>query len=76
MEIIYNEEGLKRFVQNAVEASSDHPILIDKFSEDAIEIDVDAVADGEDCVIAGIMEHIEQAGIHSGDSACVTPPSP
>jgi carbamoyl-phosphate synthase large subunit len=74
MEIIYNEEGLKRFVQNAVEASADHPILIDKFLEDAIEIDVDAVSDGEGCVIAGIMEHIEQAGIHSGDSACVTPP--
>ena len=74
MEIIYDEEGLQRFVQNAVEASSDHPILIDKFLEDAIEIDVDAVADGEDCVVAGIMEHIEEAGIHSGDSACVTPP--
>ena len=74
MEIIYDEDGLKRFVQNAVEASSDHPILIDKFLEDAIEIDVDAVADGEACVVAGIMEHIEEAGIHSGDSACVTPP--
>jgi carbamoyl-phosphate synthase large subunit len=74
MEIIYDEEGLKQFVQNAVEASSDHPILIDKFLEDAIEIDVDAVADGEACVVAGIMEHIEEAGIHSGDSACVTPP--
>jgi carbamoyl-phosphate synthase large subunit len=74
MEIIYDETSLERFVQRAVEASSEHPILIDKFLEDAIEIDVDAVADGESCVIAGIMEHIEEAGIHSGDSACVIPP--
>ncbi len=74
MEIVYDEETLKEFVSRAVEASSDHPILIDKFLEDAIEIDVDAVADGEKCIIAGIMEHIEEAGIHSGDSACVTPP--
>jgi len=74
MEIIYDEEALEGFAQRAVEASSEHPILIDKFLEDAIEIDVDAVADGEECVIAGIMEHIEEAGIHSGDSACVTPP--
>jgi carbamoyl-phosphate synthase large subunit len=74
MEIIYDDESLDRFVQRAVEASPERPILIDKFLEDAIEIDVDAVADGEFCVIAGIMEHIEEAGIHSGDSACVTPP--
>jgi carbamoyl-phosphate synthase large subunit len=74
MEIIYDEESLKGFVQKAVEASPEHPILIDKFLEDAIEIDIDAVSDGESCVIAGIMEHIEEAGIHSGDSACVTPP--
>ena len=74
MEIIYDEADLDRFVQRAMEASSEHPILIDKFLEDAIEIDVDAVSDGESCVIAGIMEHIEEAGIHSGDSACVTPP--
>jgi carbamoyl-phosphate synthase large subunit len=74
MEIIYDEESLKGFIQQAVEASPEHPILIDKFLEDAIEIDVDAVSDGESCVIAGIMEHIEEAGIHSGDSACVTPP--
>jgi carbamoyl-phosphate synthase large subunit len=57
-----------------VEASPEHPILIDKFLEDAIEIDVDAVSDGESCAIAGIMEHIEEAGVHSGDSACVIPP--
>jgi carbamoyl-phosphate synthase large subunit len=74
MEILYDEDALNHFVQTAVEASSDHPILIDKFLEDAIEIDVDAVSDGESCVVAGIMEHIEEAGIHSGDSACVTPP--
>ncbi len=74
MEIVYDEDALEGFARRAVEASSEHPILIDKFLEDAIEIDVDAVADGETCVIAGIMEHIEQAGIHSGDSACVTPP--
>ena len=74
MEIIYDEKSLSTFAQRAVEASSEHPILIDKFLEDAIEIDVDAVSDGETCVIAGIMEHIEAAGIHSGDSACVTPP--
>jgi carbamoyl-phosphate synthase large subunit len=74
MEIVYDEEPLEGFARRAVEASSEHPILIDKFLEDAIEIDVDAVADGETCVISGIMEHIEEAGIHSGDSACVTPP--
>jgi carbamoyl-phosphate synthase large subunit len=74
MEIIYDDHSLKRFVEFAVEASPEHPILIDKFLEDAMEIDVDAVSDGESCVIAGIMEHIEEAGIHSGDSACVTPP--
>jgi len=74
MEIVYDETSLERFVQRAVEASSTHPILIDKFLEDAIEIDVDAVSDGSTCIIAGIMEHIEAAGIHSGDSASVTPP--
>jgi carbamoyl-phosphate synthase large subunit len=74
MEIVYDEESLEGFTLQAVEASPEHPILIDKFLEDAIEIDVDAVSDGESCAIAGIMEHIEEAGIHSGDSACVTPP--
>ena len=74
MEIIYDEESLMGFMGRAIEASPEYPILIDKFLEDAIEIDVDAVADGERCVIAGIMEHIEEAGIHSGDSACVIPP--
>ena len=74
MEIVYAEGDLESFVEKAYEASPDRPILIDKFLEDAIEIDVDAVADGEQCVVAGIMEHIEEAGIHSGDSACALPP--
>jgi len=74
MEIVYTEADLESFTEKAHEASPDHPILIDKFLEDAIEIDVDAVADGERCVVAGIMEHIEEAGIHSGDSACALPP--
>jgi carbamoyl-phosphate synthase large subunit len=74
MEIVYDQDSLTQFVQKAVDASSGHPILIDKFLEDAIEIDVDAVSDGKHCVIAGVLEHIEEAGVHSGDSACVTPP--
>ncbi|MCX7856857.1 MAG: carbamoyl-phosphate synthase large subunit [Deltaproteobacteria bacterium] len=74
MEIVYDDEDLLGFIAKAAEASPDKPILVDKFLEDAIEIDVDAVCDGERCVIAGIMEHIEEAGIHSGDSACVLPP--
>lgn len=61
-------------MDKAVEASPEHPILIDKFLEDAIEVDVDAISDGNHCVIGGILEHIEQAGIHSGDSAMVLPP--
>jgi len=74
MEIVYDEEGLSSFMEKAVEASPERPILIDKFLEDAIEVDVDAIADGKNCVIGGIMEHIEEAGIHSGDSAMVLPP--
>jgi len=74
MEIVYDEETLQNFMQKAAEASPERPILIDKFLEDAIEVDVDAVADGQKCVIAGMMEHIEEAGIHSGDSAMVLPP--
>jgi len=74
MEIVYDAEDLAAFMEKAVEASPAHPILIDKFLEDAIEIDVDAVADGARCVVAGIMEHIEEAGVHSGDSACAIPP--
>jgi carbamoyl-phosphate synthase large subunit len=74
MEIVYDNKSLERYIGAAVEASPERPILIDKFLEDAIEVDVDAVADGERVVIGGIMEHIEKAGIHSGDSSCVLPP--
>lgn len=74
MEIVYSEEELKDYMKEAVKVSPEHPILIDKFLEDAIEVDVDAVCDGEDVFIGGIMEHIEEAGVHSGDSACVLPP--
>ncbi len=73
MQIVYDRASLKVFTRKARLASPDHPILIDKFLEDAIEIDVDAISDGATTVIGGIMEHIEEAGIHSGDSACVLP---
>ncbi len=74
MEIVYDEETLERYVREAAEVSPEKPILIDKFLEDAIEAEVDALCDGEEVVIGGIMEHIEEAGVHSGDSACVLPP--
>ena len=74
MMIVYDESSLDNYMKNAVEASPEKPVLIDRFLEDAFEVDVDALADGEDCVIAGIQEHIEEAGIHSGDSSCVLPP--
>ncbi|NPV47899.1 MAG: carbamoyl-phosphate synthase large subunit [Armatimonadetes bacterium] len=74
MEIVYNEEALRHYMATAVEASPQRPVLIDQYLDSAIEVDVDAIADGERCVIGGIMEHIEEAGIHSGDSACVLPP--
>jgi len=74
MRIVYDKESLLSFMDEAKEVSSGHPVLIDKFVEDAIEVDVDAVCDGEETYVAGIMEHIENAGIHSGDSACVLPP--
>ena len=74
MEIVYDNARLEEFMKTAVHVSPGHPILIDKFLEDAIELDVDAIGDGRITVIGGIMEHIEQAGIHSGDSACVLPP--
>jgi carbamoyl-phosphate synthase large subunit len=74
MEIVYDSDGLESYMKEAQEVSGEHPILIDKFLEDAIEVDVDAICDGEVCVIGGIMEHIEEAGIHSGDSAMVLPP--
>jgi len=74
MRIVYNEKSLDEYMHYAVDVSSEHPILIDKFLKEAIEVDVDAICDGERTVIGGIMEHIEEAGIHSGDSACVLPP--
>ena len=74
MEIVYDQEHLEQYVARAVAAAPDHPVLIDKFLDDAIEIDVDALADGENVVVGGIMEHIERAGVHSGDSACTLPP--
>jgi carbamoyl-phosphate synthase large subunit len=73
MEIVYDEEGLRHYMKTAVEASPEHPVLIDKFLEDAIEVDVDAISDGAETLIAGVMEHVEEAGIHSGDSASVIP---
>ncbi len=74
MEIVYDDTKLKEYMKEAVKISPEHPILVDKFLEDAIEIDVDALSDGEEVFIGGIMEHIEEAGVHSGDSACVIPP--
>jgi carbamoyl-phosphate synthase large subunit len=74
MEIVYNQEDLKNYMRFAVAVSNDSPVLLDHFLDDAIEVDVDAICDGENVLIGGIMEHIEQAGIHSGDSACSLPP--
>jgi carbamoyl-phosphate synthase large subunit len=74
MEICYNTASLREYMKKAVDVSPEHPILIDCFLEDAFEFDVDAVCDGKDVLIGGVMEHIEEAGIHSGDSACVIPP--
>ncbi len=74
MAVVYNESALAEFVEKALAASPDHPVLIDQYVEDAFEVDVDAVADGERVVIGGIMQHIEEAGVHSGDSAMVLPP--
>src|SRR6266487_85181 len=73
MELIYNEGDLRRYMGSAIEVTPDRPVLIDRFLEDAIEVDVDCISDGETTVIGAIMEHIEEAGIHSGDSACVIP---
>lgn len=74
MEIVYTEEALKRYIKEAVKVSQNHPVLIDEFLKDAIEVDVDAVSDGKTVVIGGVLEHIEEAGVHSGDSAMVLPP--
>ena len=74
MEIVYEDDELKRFISKAVEINPEHPVLIDRFLDNAVEVDVDALYDGEELYLAGVMEHIEEAGIHSGDSACVIPP--
>jgi carbamoyl-phosphate synthase large subunit len=74
MEIVFNEEGLQRYMKEAVSVSNDAPVLLDRFLDDAVEMDVDAIYDGERVLIGGLMEHIEQAGVHSGDSACSLPP--
>ncbi|MEM7120359.1 MAG: carbamoyl-phosphate synthase large subunit [Pseudomonadota bacterium] len=74
MEIVYGDDGLERYLDQAVASSGGNPILIDRFLDDAIEVDVDALADGEDVFVAGILQHIEEAGVHSGDSACSLPP--
>jgi carbamoyl-phosphate synthase large subunit len=74
MEIVYDEKSIRDYMKRAVSASPEHPVLIDKYLEDAIEVDVDALSDGSRVIVGGIMEHIEEAGIHSGDSACSMPP--
>ncbi|MBT3092717.1 MAG: carbamoyl-phosphate synthase large subunit [Candidatus Thiodiazotropha sp. (ex Lucina pensylvanica)] len=74
MEIVYNENELRRYMREAVSVSNDSPVLLDRFLGDAIEVDIDAISDGKEVLIGGIMEHIEQAGVHSGDSACSLPP--
>jgi len=74
MEIVYDRAGLQRYMREAVRVSGDNPVLIDRYLNDAIEVDVDCIADGETVYVAGVMEHIEEAGIHSGDSACSLPP--
>jgi carbamoyl-phosphate synthase large subunit len=74
MEVVYDDADLENYLQTAVQASNEKPVLVDRFLRDAAEVDVDVVSDGKDVVVAGVMEHIEEAGIHSGDSACALPP--
>jgi carbamoyl-phosphate synthase large subunit len=74
MDVVYNDDDLETYIEEAVRVSPDKPILVDEFLADAVELDVDAVADGEDVLIGGVMEHVESAGVHSGDSACMIPP--
>src|SRR5258707_11342862 len=74
MEIVYDDDSLRDYFVKAARVAPEHPVLIDRFLEDAFEADVDAIADGQRCIIGGVMQHIEDAGIHSGDSACVLPP--
>ena len=75
MEVVHNEDDLRVYMKEAVEVSNDSPVLLDRFLEQAVEVDVDAICDGESVLVAGIMEHIEQAGVHSGDSGCSLPPA-
>ena len=74
LEIVYAEDELRRYMNEAVQVSNESPVLLDRFLDDAIEVDVDAICDGDEVLIGGIMQHIEQAGVHSGDSACSLPP--
>ena len=74
MEIVHSDEQLKKYMKEAVVVSGDNPVLIDSYLRDAIEVDIDALCDGDEIYIAGILEHIEEAGVHSGDSACSIPP--
>jgi carbamoyl-phosphate synthase large subunit len=74
MDVVYDDESLEKYIEEAARVSPDRPILVDDFLEGAVELDVDAVADGDDVLIGGIMEHVESAGVHSGDSACMIPP--
>jgi carbamoyl-phosphate synthase large subunit len=74
MEIVYDDATLEAYIARATDVSPEHPVLVDRFLEDAVEIDVDALYDGSDLYLGGVMEHIEEAGIHSGDSACALPP--
>jgi carbamoyl-phosphate synthase large subunit len=74
MEIVYGDDALEGYIQRATEISPEHPVLVDRFIDDAVEIDVDAIYDGEELFLGGVMEHIEEAGIHSGDSSCALPP--
>src|SRR3954463_16369977 len=74
MEIVYDDEALEGYIARATAISPEHPVLVDRFIDDAVEIDVDALFDGEELFLGGVMEHIEEAGIHSGDSSCALPP--
>src|SRR5690606_15847229 len=74
MEIVHGDKDLERYMREAVRVSDKSPVLLDRFLNDAVEVDVDCISDGENTMIGGIMEHIEQAGVHSGDSACSLPP--
>src|SRR4029078_9152036 len=74
MEIVHEQSDLERYMREAIKVSNDSPVLLDRFLNDATEVDVDAGSDGTEVIIGGVMEHIEQAGVHSGDSACSLPP--